>query len=60
MNISMTGVRIELSKGERKFIKIIAGTNVKKTKVNLPETVMLCSVSQLLHLNGLDDLTIIL
>lgn len=46
-------LRIKLSKGDSTFIKIKAGNIVKKPKINLPDKVILCSVSQLLHSSGL-------
>lgn len=53
MNNPVTRLRIELSKGDSTFVKIKKGNIVKKLKVNLPDKVILCSVSQLLHSNGL-------
>jgi len=42
MNNPVTRLRIELSRGDRTFVKIKEENNVKKTKVNLPDTVILC------------------
>lgn len=40
-------------KGERKLLKINAGKIVRETNVNLPGTVILCSVPHLSHTIGL-------
>lgn len=49
----MPSVTRKLIKGDRKRLKMSIGRIVKKTKMNLLGTVILCVVSHSLHLIGL-------
>ena len=51
--LAMPSVIRTLKKGDRKIPKMSIGRIVKKTKMNLLGTVILCIVSHSLHLIGL-------